>query len=180
MMVVTATSTPTIEPSPTPNLPTATPTLTPTPTAGRPAGTFALLDPVSLDDPSYGPTDFEWEWSGPVPPDFGFEVRVWREGEPLAGAHDAVLDNQQGRIERLGENRYRLHIDIRHAAGVRERSGEYLWTVALVQISPSYADLGQQATPISLRFEAGGGSSGSSAGNNNGGGSSSSSGGGID
>lgn len=177
IVTATPTPTPTVEPSPTPNIPTATPAATSSPTPNLPAGTFSLLDPLSLDDPSYGPTDFEWAWNSPVPPDFGFEVRVWREGEPLAGAHDAVLDNQQGRIEQIGENRYRVNIDIRHAAGVRERSGQYLWTVALVQISPSYADLGQQAAPTLLRFEAGGGSSG---GNNNSGGSSGSSGGGID
>ncbi len=37
------------------------------------------------------------------------------------------------------------------------RSGTYLWTVALVQIDPTYADLGHQAKPARLRFEAGGG-----------------------
>jgi len=113
-----------------------------------------LLKPLSLDAPSYGPTDFEWEWTGDVPPGFGFEVRVWREGEPPAGVHNAVDDNQNGRIMRVGENRYRLSIDIKDAAGVRGRSGEYLWTVAVVQISPNYADLGQQAAPAHLRFEA--------------------------
>jgi hypothetical protein len=117
-----------------------------------------------MDEPSYGPTDFEWEWSGTLLPQLGFEVRVWREGEPPAGAHDAVLDNQQGRIEQIGPNRYRLNLDIRQAAGVRERTGEYLWTVALVQISPGYADLAQQAEPARLRFEAGGGSSGGDSG----------------
>ena len=136
-----------------------------TPTPSLPDGEFVLLNPISLDEPSYGPTDFEWEWGGPVPPDFGFEVRVWREDEPPAGVHDAVLDNQQGRIEQIGENRYRLSTNIRQAFGVQGRTGEYLWTVALVQISPQYADLGQQAEPAHLRFEAGGGSS-SSGGDN--------------
>jgi hypothetical protein len=93
---------------------------------------------------------------GSVPPGFGFEVRVWREGEPPAGVHDAVLDNQTGRIEKVGENQYRLQVDIHQAAGVRERTGEYLWTVVLVQISPDYADSGLQAEPARLRFEAGG------------------------
>jgi hypothetical protein len=136
-----------------------------------------LLNPLSLDDPSYGLTNFEWEWNDSVPPDLGFEIRVWREDEPMAGAHDAVLDNQQGRIEHIGENRYRLMIDITHAAGVRERTGEYLWTVALVQISPEYGDLGLLAEPGRLRFEAPGGSTGDNSNNDSGGGSS---GGGID
>jgi hypothetical protein len=145
----------------------AAPTFTPTPPI--PSVAFTLLNPLSLETPSYGPTIFEWQWPGAVPPELGFEVRVWREGEPPAGVHDAVQDNQNGRIERIGENQYRFEVDISGAAGVRGRSGEYWWTVALVQISPNYSDLGQQASPVYLRFEAGG--SGSGGGSSSGGGS---------
>jgi hypothetical protein len=88
--------------------------------------------------------------------DQGFEVRVWREGEPPAGVHNAVEDNKNGKIIALGNDTYRLDVDIRDAYGVQGRSGEYLWTVALVQISPEYKDLGKQAPPGHLRFEAGG------------------------
>ena len=102
-------------------------------------------------------------------------MRVWREEEPIAGAHDAVLDNQQGRIENIGENKYRLTIDITHAAGVRERTGQYLWTVALVQINPEYADLGILAESGRLRFEAPGGSTSDNSNSDSGSGS-----GGID
>ena len=133
-------------------------------------GTFLLLKPISLDEPTYGPTTFEWEWQGTVPPGYGFEVRVWREGEPPAGVHDAVLDNTQGRIEKIGENHYRLQVDISQAAGVRERSGEYLWTVALVQVSPTYADSGLQAEPGRLRFETSGGKDGGGGKGSSGGG----------
>ncbi|MBI1881889.1 MAG: serine/threonine protein kinase [Chloroflexi bacterium] len=133
------------------------PTARASPTSNIPSGEFTLLKPVSLEEPSYGPTEFEWQWTGQeLPPEFGFEVRVWREGEPPAGAHNAVLDNQQGHIERIGENKYRLNIDIQDAYSVRRRTGQYFWTVALVRISPNYADLGQQAEPSYLRFEAGG------------------------
>lgn len=132
----------------------AIPPITPTPAVSPVTGTLTLLNPLNLDDPSYGPTDFEWSWTGAVPAGVGFEVRVWREGEPPAGVHNAVLDNQNGHIQNIGENEYRLSVDIKEAAGVRGRSGEYLWTVALVQISPNYADLGQQAPPAPLRFEA--------------------------
>jgi serine/threonine protein kinase len=145
----TGTPTATMPITPTPTIPTATPTI--------PVGEFTLLKPLSLEQPSYGPTMFEWQWTGQeIPPEFGFEIRVWLEGEPPTGAHDAVLDNQQGRVERIGENRYRLTIDIRNAFGVRDRTGMYLWTVALVRISPNYADLRQQAEPALVRFEAGG------------------------
>ncbi len=158
-----------VPPTPTSTLPpTAIPTATPTPrprvvspptdtpTPSVPVGTFTLLSPLSVDDPSYGPTAFEWRFVGSLPPGYGFEVRVWSEGEPPAGAHNAVLDNRNGNVKNIGEDRYRLSVDIREAAGVRSRSGIYLWTVALVQINPGYVDLGQQADPARLRFEAGG------------------------
>jgi hypothetical protein len=124
-----------------------------------------------LDQPSFGPTEFEWQWSGPIEPNQGFEVRVWREGEAPAGVHNAVEDNQKGVVASLGNNTYRLNANIREAFGVKGRSGEYLWTVALVQISPEYKDLGVQANPPGrLRFEAGGGSGGSGGDGGGGGG----------
>jgi len=130
------------------------------PTATRvstsPIGQFTLLKPT-LEEPTYGPTEFEWQWNSPVGADQGFEVRVWREGEPPAGVHDAVQDNLNGKVVALGNNTYRLTVDITDAYGVQGQSGEYLWTVALVQISPEYRDLGKEATPGRLRFEAGGG-----------------------
>jgi hypothetical protein len=156
-------------------IPTTTPTLTPS----LPVGAFTLLNPPGLDQPVYANqlVNFEWEWIGTVPPELGFEVRVWREGESQAGAHNAVLDNTEGKIEPIGENRYRLAIDITEAAGVRNRSGEYWWTVALVQVSPEYADLGQQADPGLLRFVIPGGSGGDGAGDGGGTGSGGSTGG---
>ena len=146
-------------------LPVASPTATVTPTSTIPGGVLTLLKPRSLEEPSYGPTSFEWQWTGKeLPAELGFEVRVWRKGEPPVGAHDAVQDNQQERIEQIGENKYRLSINIRQAFGVRERTGKYLWTVVLVRISPNYADLGRQARPANLRFEAGKDSGGEDSG----------------
>ncbi|HXV42776.1 MAG TPA: hypothetical protein VEC96_06905, partial [Anaerolineae bacterium] len=133
----------------------AIPPVTPTPASNVLTNTFTLLNPVTLDPPSYGPTDFEWRWTGPVPAGFGFEVRVWREGETPTGIHNAVLDNQNGTIKSNGANEYRLSIDIKGAAGVMSQSGDYLWTVALVQISPNYAASGQQAPPAHFRFVSG-------------------------
>jgi hypothetical protein len=115
-----------------------------------------LLKPT-LEQPTYGSTGFEWRWTGSLGADQGFEVRVWREGEPPAGVHNAVEDNQNGKVVALANNTYRLTVDITDAYGVQGRSGEYLWTVVLVQISPEYRDLGKQATPGHLRFEVGGG-----------------------
>jgi hypothetical protein len=153
--------TPTSTTTPTRAAPSATSVPPAPPTATRvssqSAGQLTLLKPASLENPSYGPTEFEWQWNGPLGADQGFEVRVWREGEPPAGVHNAVEDNKNGKVVALGNNTYRLSVDIRDAAGVQGRSGEYLWTVVLVQISPDYKDLGKQATPGRLRFEAGGG-----------------------
>jgi serine/threonine protein kinase/uncharacterized protein YraI len=140
-------------PSATPTVPAATKAPT---VPALPAGQFTLLKPISLDEPTYGMTEFEWQWGSPLAENQGFEVRVWREGEPPAGVHDAVEDNKSGKVVALGNNTYHLGVDIRDAAGVRGRSGEYLWTIVLVQISPDYKDLGKQATPGRLRFEAGG------------------------
>jgi len=168
------TDTPTAPP-PTPTRtpkPTAPPTTTPSPTAVKRAptatptpsftdGTFTLLNPITIDPPTYGMTEFEWEWTAPLPSGIGFEVRVWRDGESPAGVHNAVLDNQQGLVKRSANNRYRLSTDIAYASGVRNIAGEYLWTVALVRIDPQYEDLGIQAQPASLLFRGvGGGSSG--------------------
>jgi uncharacterized membrane protein YgcG len=178
----TPTSSPTPSPIPTATFapPTPSPTAAATPTPSIPSGVFVLLKPLDLNQPSYGPTDFEWIWSGAVPAGLGFEVRIWREGEPVVGAHDAVADNQSGHIQNIGENKYRINFDVSGSAGLQGRSGEYLWTVALVQISPNYADLGQQASPARFRFEASssggnGGGNGNSGGNGGGG----SSGGGV-
>jgi len=89
----------------------------------------------------------------------GGMARVWRDGEPPAGVHNALLDNQNGLIEALGNDIYRLTADISEAAGVRNRGGEYNWTVVLVQIEPAYQDLGVQAEPARFRFEPPGGGS---------------------
>ena len=97
-------------------------------------------------------------------------MRVWREGEPPAGVHNAVLDNQNGTVQALGNNTYRLVADISEAAGVRNSRGDYNWTVVLVQIAPEYKDLGIQAEPGRLRFEPPGGGGGGDGGGNGGGG----------
>ncbi len=121
-----------------------------------PSGILTLLDPISIQiPPSRGPTTFVWEWIGdPLPPEYGFEVRLWLNGEPQTGVHDAVLDNKEGRIESIGSNRYQLKVgNIRYAKGVLGREGIYNWTVAVVQISPNYADFGLQAVSARFKYE---------------------------
>jgi serine/threonine protein kinase len=168
-LLETTTATPTLTPDATPTLApsTARPILTPTPAPSLSEGTFSALRILHPDNLTFGSTDFEWVWHGPKPEDSGFEIRVWRNGEAQLGAHDAMLDNQQGRIKQITENTYRLTIDISQAAGVRGRGGDYLWTVVLIQVSPEYADLGIQAEPALLRFAVSG--AGSDSGNDSGG-----------
>ncbi len=178
----TATPTPTATPvpsptataTPTPHLPTPTPrrvvpTATRVPVAN---GTFYLLNPISTESPTYGETEFRWRWTGDLPAGYGFEIRVWADGEPPLGAHDAVRDNQFGKIKFAGGDEYRLTINIKDAAGVRRRSGEYNWAVALVQYQPAYKDLGIVSAPARLRFDvpSSGGNGGGSGGNGGGGG----------
>jgi serine/threonine protein kinase len=146
--------------------PTATATKAPVVSSGQ----FILLEPASLDEPTFGLTEFEWQWGSPLEPDQGFEVRVWREGEPAAGVHNAVLDNKEGNIQALGNNTFRLVADITNAPSVRGRGGDYLWTVLLVQISPEYKELGVQAAPPGrLRFAPPGGGGGGGDGGGGGG-----------
>ena len=78
------------------------------------------------------------------------------------------MDNQNGSVKSLGNNTYQLDMNIIDAYGVQGHSGEYLWTVALVRISPDYADLGVEAPPSRLLFAAP--SSGGGGGKDGGGG----------
>ncbi len=175
-------STPTLTPVPATTAPTATP-LPPTATTTAtsfpatvtpvPTGQFTLLKPL-LKDGCYGnpPINFEWQWTDLFDPARqGFEIRVWRDGEPPLGAHDAVLDNKNGQVKALGQNTYSLEINISGAAGVKGRSGEYWWTVSLVEIEPAYQPLNIQATPEHLCFAVSGGDSGGDGGGGGGGGS---------
>ncbi|MCB0208928.1 MAG: AAA-like domain-containing protein [Anaerolineae bacterium] len=174
----TATSTPlpTNTPVPTRVLPTATATsapavFVPSATPSLPTGEFTLLAPLSLSDPSYGVTTFEWAWSGgDLPSDYGFEVRVWKEGRFQAGVHNAVLDNQNGTVKKVGSDTYQLTTDISGAAGVQTTSGVYNWTVAVVRISPDYADIGEVANSVQMRYAAPGPKGGGGDGKGGGGG----------
>ena len=180
----TPAATPTPKPSPTAErelaatIVSASPTVSPptvTPLSVAATGELTLLEPAPPDESdsvptTNGPTVFEWQYGGFVGSDQGFEVRVWREGEPQAGAHNAVEDNQSGEVVALDKNTYRLKIDITDVPGVQGRTGDYLWTVLLVQIDPEWIPLGIQASPGRLRFEAAGGGEGGGGGGGGGGG----------
>lgn len=83
VVVITATSptvptdTPTFTPTPTPDAPASALPVMPTPPGSVPVGEFNLLAPLNLHEPTFGPTQFEWEWTGALSPEYGFEVSVW-------------------------------------------------------------------------------------------------------
>ncbi|MBE7473769.1 MAG: hypothetical protein HS114_31960 [Anaerolineales bacterium] len=152
----TNTPRPTSTPTPATPIPVSTRIVAPAAAPNLPSGILTLLDPISTEiPPSRGPTTFIWEWTGdPLPPEYGFEVRVWLTGEPQAGVHDAVLDHREGRIESLSSDRYQLKVgNIRYAQGVLGREGIYNWTVAVVRVSPAYADFGLQTVPARFLYE---------------------------
>ena len=144
---------PTETPEPLPS-PSPTPTETPEPTPTVPAGEWVLLSPAVGDAPTIGPVpfDFQWQWSEELLPGQGFEVRVWREGQAPQGVHDAVADNQAGLIKQLDDTTYSFELDISNAANVDGVSSPYAWAVALVQVEPEYADLGQQSETGILQY----------------------------
>lgn len=107
---------------------------------------ITLLSPV--DTTSNGAITFSWQWHGTLPKNCGFEVRVWRGGETPKGVHDAVKDNSNGEIKHNSPNTYSLHVsDIPATPSVQGRSGEYFWTVILVNIRPAYEETALQANP---------------------------------
>jgi hypothetical protein len=102
-----------------------------------------LVSPKN-DDSTTGQVVFTWTWSGPaLGPDYGFEVRLWKEGQPdHYGAAEPVNDTS-------------VTINLRGAYGVTlGGEGAYWWTVAVVQRQP-YAQVGAEAAPRKLNIGGG-------------------------
>ena len=138
-----------------PESPLPTPTPTPTPTASV-TRTITIVEPFK-DTP--GEATFKWIYQGPPPGgNQGFEVRVWHSppGQlPAAagGVHNAVEDNKNGVIKKIGENQYELTIDITGSAPVIEYGGGvYQWKVLLIQIDP-YKELFESEPSMRFDFE---------------------------
>jgi hypothetical protein len=129
--------TPTATPSPTPTAsPTAASSATTTPTQTPTfAGDLTLLSPkAGVDLSSERRVTFVWRWNGPdLGPDQAFEILIWQAGEPNLGAYDARETMKQ--LQQEADGSYSLTIDILGAEGVK-RSGEYLWTVGIVELDP--------------------------------------------
>jgi hypothetical protein len=138
--VPTATPTPIVVPKPN-SVPTNTPTQ-PSPPLPTPT---AVVYPVPVLVSPYdgamasGQTTFVWSWTGPaLPANQGFELRIWKEGQPdHYGAASPVRTTS-------------VTLDMQGAYSVQQGgSGRYFWTVAVVQLEPYYR-LGSEAVPRTL------------------------------
>ena len=96
-----------------------------------------------------GNVTFAWGWNGPaLGSNQGFEVRIWREGQPdHYGATGPVTTTS-------------VTFDVGGAFDVqRGGSGRYKWSVAVVQLN-SYKRIGPEAASRELDIQAGGGGGG--------------------
>lgn len=122
----------------------STPTDTPTATTKPTAANTPMPSPTPFPAPVLiGPDDgasvsdqalFQWRWSGgALPPNHGFEVRLWKENQAdHFGAANPVSSTS-------------LEIHFEGAYGVSlGGAGRYYWTVAVVQLQP-YQRVGPEA-----------------------------------
>lgn len=108
-------------------------------------GYFWLIHPV--EKTVYNQVTFHWGFSTPLPPECGFEVRIWRDGDIPRGVHDAMIDNKNGAIKAINGNEYRLDIPFMYNLPSVTGTAHYWWTVAIVQIEPDYYNFERQADP---------------------------------
>lgn len=122
--------------------------------------TIQLLTPFNGQKVVAGFVNFAWQWTGePLAENQTFEVRLWRKGEEIRyGAHDARASRDM--IRQMGDT-YFLRLDVNGAHSVmqqamqdsmKNRAVEYEWSVALIEIEPSYQDLGIESTPFALEI----------------------------
>lgn len=141
----TSTRGPTFTPSPTatftPLPPTATPSVTTTPTI------TAVLDPAAFATPiliepkenQEGLTKgqdvrFAWQWPGELPEKFGFEIRIWLEGEDPIGAYDV---RELKRLLNVPGEDHQYSVTLKlDGAGVTATDNNYRWSVGIVEIEP--------------------------------------------
>jgi hypothetical protein len=139
----TAVQTPTFTATPT-HTRTPQKTATPTRTPGRNGSIRApvLISPLPGTTVKIGSNvEFVWRFDGQLAANQGFEIRVWKEGQPAHyGAASPVRTTS-------------AVLDLSGAYGVQlGGGGRHLWTVAVVQIEP-YQALGPEAPPQTIEIE---------------------------
>ncbi len=112
---------------------------------------LALISPKDGDVVDQKYIDFIWKWRGePLAQNQAFEIRLWREGDPFHyGAHDAR--DSVNTVRQVGDV-YTVRLSLDGVYGVNlHGEGDYLWTVAIVSLEPTYQDLNVEARPYRLR-----------------------------
>ncbi len=113
------------------------------------------MSPSDGTNLTYKNATFSWRWDGTLAANQSFEIRIWQGSEPHYGAFGAVLTKQEMVLQNGG---YILSFDVTGSYSVnRHNNGEYFWSVAVVEIEPSYRDIGIESDPRSLRINAFGG-----------------------
>lgn len=148
-----STSSPVVEGTQEPEVPTPTPTI--------PASVLKtipeLLEPalgqtVYAHRDGRAPTTFRWYWPGQLPQEFVFEVRIWNvdlDPVPL-GAHDVTGSGFRAPVVRYErDGTYSISLRLRDAAGYRLSVTNYVWTVGIVRLDP-YLRVGQEAEPRAI------------------------------
>lgn len=152
---VAATATATLTPVP----PTSTP-VPPTPVPPSPTPQVVnnaipeLVEPVDNANISQDIYTFVWRWPGAALTDNqAFEVRIWREGEPHFGAFDARETSTY--LEQRADG-YALSFAVSNAFSVQQNgNGDYLWSVAVVQLEPYQAIVESAARPVVINVAGG-------------------------
>jgi hypothetical protein len=97
---------------------------------------------------------FVWRWSGAALTDNqAFEVRIWREGEPHYGAFDARETSKYLEQRDAGSA---LSFSVSNAYSVQQNgNGEYLWSVAVVQLEPYQLVVESAPRPLIINVSGG-------------------------
>lgn len=143
------------------------PTLTPIPQVSAPM----LLDPLDGANAIQGRgTTFKWRWNGELTEGWGFEVRIWKAGDPDHFGAFAAHEMMQY-VARQPDDIYAVTLLVEGAYSVqRHGAGEYQWSVAVVRLDP-YLPIGAEASPYRLFYVVPGSPSNGRGGDGNGGGS---------
>lgn len=117
LVPIVPTDTPKLTDTPLAPAATKTPTVTPRPTCPPPT----LVGPREEDAGSlHGPVTFEWSYPQGLGEDEAFQVLIWKQGQPHDGAAEFWTETRQT-------------IDLDGVLPERGGTGEYLWSVVVVQ-----------------------------------------------
>jgi hypothetical protein len=95
-------------------------------------------------------TTFKWRWPGELQDGWFFEIRIWKEETPKAGAFDA---REVTKSQPLPDNTYEFSGDVASSVIVQEhKTGEYVWDVVVVELEPTYRPIGPEATPHKIQI----------------------------